>query len=301
VKVLVIQVRQLGDVLLSTPICRALKENLPKVEVHFLTSRIGKEIVSGNPWIDKVIVLEEGFISELKTIFSVLKNKYDAVIDAQRTGRSRRITFLSFSPVRIAFKKKSREFGYNKLIKWEDRGYTAWERLKLLEGLGLNIKDFEKYLPEFYNFEPIKSVKLDKNYVVIVPTARKREKMWEQENFVKLISFFLKETNLTPVVLYGPGEEKLVEAYRRISDVIVPAKPLSIGEAASVIKGALLFVGLNSFASHLSVAVGTKTVVIDKKKSGWFPPLLYVREVYGKAVFPEVKDVERAVLELIGG
>jgi len=299
-RVLVIQIRQLGDVLLSAPLCRALKENLPDVEVHFLTSRIGEEIVAGNPYIDEVITIENGIFEEFRTIFKVIRNRYDAVLDVQRTGRSRRITFFSLSPLRVAFRKGSSGFVYNRFVDWEDRGYTVWERLKLLEGLGINITDYKSYLPEFFNFKPVESLKIEGDYAVVVPTARKREKFWDSEKFKEVIAFLHRDLKLQVIVLYGKGEEREVGKYRNLGGVTVPERALSIGESASVIRGARLFLGLNSFASHLSVSVGTRTVVIDRKHSGWFPELPLVREVYGNGVFPEVEDVKRAILSLIG-
>ncbi len=298
-RVLIIQIRQLGDILLSTPLCRALKENLSSVEVHFLTSEIGKSIVLGNPYIDKILTLSEGIVGEVRAVLTTLRNRYDAVIDVQRTGRSRRITLFSLSPRRIAFKKKNFEIGYNIPIEWENRGYTAWERIKLLEGLGVKVRNYQDYLPEFYNFKPVKNLKLDK-YAVIVPTARKREKMWEVKNFQEIISFIHRKFGIKTVLLYGKGEEEEIKKYKNLQGTIIPERALSIGESASVIKGALFFIGLNSFASHLSVSVGTKTIVIDKKHSGWFPPISLVKEVYGDGTFPNVDSVKKAILELMG-
>ena len=299
-KVLIIQIRQLGDVLLSSPLAKALKENLKNCEVHFLTSRIGSEILKGNPYIDRIVELKEGSLGELRTISFIRKEKYDAIIDVQRTGRSQRLTFLSGTPIRIAF-KKGRNFFYNRLVDWENRGYTTWERLKLLEPLGANLKNYQNYLPEFFNYQEVKGLKLPAEYLVVVPTARKREKMWPAEKFSHLITEIHRELKVPAVLLYGPGER---EVARKVAEntggkVIYPQEPLPIGESATVIRNGIFFVGLNSFASHLSVASGTKTVVIDRKKSGWFPPVKTVKEVYRNGRFPEVSEVLKTVLSLV--
>ena len=299
-KVLVIQIRQLGDVLLSSPLARAIKENLKNCEVHFLTSQVGSEILKGNPYIDRIIPLKEGSLGELRTLSLIRKEKYDAVIDVQRTGRSQRLTFLSGAPLRIAFKKE-RNFFYNRLVEWENRGYTTWERLKLLEPLGVKLRDYRKYLPEFFNYQKVKGLKLPGKYFVVVPTARKREKMWPAEKFSRLITEIYRELKVPAVLLYGPGEKETVKeiAENTEAQVIYPEEPLPIGESAAVIKNGLFFIGLNSFASHLSVASKTKTVVIDRKKSGWFPPIETVREVHGNGSFPEVKEVLKTVLSFV--
>ena len=282
-KVLIIQIRQLGDVLLSSPMARALKEHLKECEVHFLTSPVGSEILGGNPYIDRVVQLKEGVREEIKTLIQIRREKYDAVIDVQRTGRSQRLTFLSGAPLKVAF-KKGRNYFYSRPVEWENRGYTTWERLKLLEPLGLKIENYQRYLPEFFNYREVKELSLPERYFVVVPTARKKEKMWPAEKFARLITEIYRSLKVPAVLLYGPGE---VETVRKVAEeaeakVIYPQKPLPIGESATVIKNGLFFVGLNSFASHLSVASGTRTVVIDRKKSGWFPPTKSVREVFGR-------------------
>lgn len=299
-KILVIQIRQLGDVLLSSPMAKALKEHLKGPEVHFLTSSVGSEILRGNPFIDKTLTIKEEVAQELRITLSVRKELYDAVIDVQRTGRSQRITFFSGAPLRVAFKKSRRNFFYNRLVEWENRGYTTWERIKLLEGIGVKAENYKDYVPEFFNYMEVKSLKLPESYFTVVPTARKSEKMWPAEKFSELIGKLYRKLKIPAVVLYGPGEKEvaLKVAENTNGEVLIPENPLPIGESATVIKGALFFIGLNSFASHLSIASGTKTVVIDKKHSGWFPPLKTVKEVYGKNSFPEVEDVLKAVLSL---
>ena len=109
-KFLIIQLHQLGDILLTSSLCRAVKEHVKEAEVHFLTSPLGTEIVRNNPYIDHIITLEKGIFPELKTILSIRREKYDVLIDPQRTGRTKKISLFSGVKKRIAFKKKRRQF-----------------------------------------------------------------------------------------------------------------------------------------------------------------------------------------------
>ncbi len=295
-KVLIIQLRQLGDVLLSSPLAKAVKEE-KGATVHFLTSPLGAEILKGNPFIDKVIQVKEGILSEIKALRDIRKERYDWVIDSQRTGRSKRITLFSGAPNRVAFKKERENFYYNVLVKWENLGYTVWERLELLKPLGVEVKKSENYFPKFYNYQKVEIP--FKEFISIVPTARKREKMWSLKEFAKLI----EELPLPAYVLYAPGEKGFVEELKKECKVsfYYPEKPHRIGESAFVIKESSLFIGLNSFASHLSVASRKKTVVIDKRSSGWFPKVPWVREVYGNNTFPKSKEVLKEAISLLEG
>ncbi|SMP19020.1 heptosyltransferase-2/heptosyltransferase-3 [Desulfurobacterium pacificum] len=287
-KILLIQIRQLGDVLLSSPLGRVIKEEIPNVEVHFLTSVAGKEILERNPFIDKILTIDKGFIGELKTIFKVYREKYDAVVDIQRTGRSKRITFFSGASVRVAFKRKRENFYYNKLIEWKSYGYTVWERMELLRGIGIN-KPIKKYLPKTYLSEEelkkgreiIEKLRLqERSFFVVVPTSRRIRRAWQPEKFGILATYLSRYTGLKPLVVYAPGEEELAErAYSCIEDGVIIEEPLSIRMLASVISHSAFLLGNDSFASHLSLSLGRKTIVILGPNEGWFPEVKLVIKI----------------------
>ncbi|WP_457679049.1 glycosyltransferase family 9 protein [Thermovibrio sp.] len=277
-KVLIIQLKQLGDVLLSTPLARAVKERL-KAEVHFLTSPLGREIVKNNPFIDEILVLEKGILSEISLISQVRKERYDAVIDAQRTGRSKRITLLSGAPLRIAFKKGKENFYYNRLVKWVNRNYTVWERLELLKPLG--IEEERKLLPDFFltkeeieeGREKLRELGLrPEKFFIVAPTARLPQKRWGSEKFGKLASMVSDYTGLTPLFVYAPGERsEAEESFKSCKGGVLLPTPLPIRKFGALLYHSKLLIGNDSFPSHLSLSLGKKTVVIHGPTEGWFP------------------------------
>ncbi len=294
-KILIIQLRQLGDVLLSSLLARVIKERLNDSAVHFLTSHSGFEIISGNPFIDKILVFD-GF---LKTIDMMRREGYDAVIDVQRTGRSRILTLLSISPKRIAFEKERWNPFYNVPIRWKNHGYTAWERMELLKGLGIETP-VERYMPRiYYGSKYIEKVNLFlkskglSDYFVLVPTARKPEKIWGLENYAVLMDFLVERFNITPVVCYGPNERGIAEAVveKTKHKSILIDSPFSIKEFAVLVGKSKFFIGNNSFASHVAISQRVKTFVITKRQSGWFPPVDWVFEIHGNESFPSVSQV----------
>ncbi len=299
-KALIIQLRQLGDVLLSSPLAKALKENLKKCEVHFLTSPVGSEILKGNPYIDRIIPLKEGGLGEFRTLSIIRKEKYNAVIDVQRTGRSQRLTFFSGAPLRIAFRKPYKNWPYNRTVEWENRGYTVWERLKLLEALNIKLNNPQNYLPEFFNFLET-ALPFSNPYITLIPTSRREDRIWDYRNLSQVVEFIYHKYRLPAAILYGPGEESKILSLKSLikTPVFIPKKVLRIGESAFIIKKSKLFIGFESFGSHLSIACRTKTVVITKKHTGWFPRKDWIREVHSKDSFPEVEKVEEAIEELI--
>ena len=87
-KVLVIRFSSIGDIVLTTPVVRCLKQQKAGVSVHFLTKSSFRSIVEHNPYVDKFYYLHDNLsplIDELK------KEKYDYVIDLHNNVRSLRV------------------------------------------------------------------------------------------------------------------------------------------------------------------------------------------------------------------
>lgn len=84
-KILVIRFSSIGDIVLTTPVVRCLKQQLPGVELHYLTKPAFAGILEPNPYIDKVILLK----ARLKQTIRALKAEgYDMVVDLHHNQRS---------------------------------------------------------------------------------------------------------------------------------------------------------------------------------------------------------------------
>jgi heptosyltransferase-2 len=87
-KLLLIRFSSIGDIILTTPVIRCLKKQLPGVEIHFLTKESFRGILESNPYVDKIHVLAhswEQMIHELKL------EEYDHVIDLHHNLRTMRV------------------------------------------------------------------------------------------------------------------------------------------------------------------------------------------------------------------
>jgi len=105
-KVLIIRFSSIGDIVLTTPVIRALKTQLEDAEIHYATKVQYKSILEFNPYIDKLFLLEKS-LSELIT--QLKQEKYDCIIDLHHNLRTQIIkTALrrrSYSFDKINFKK----------------------------------------------------------------------------------------------------------------------------------------------------------------------------------------------------
>jgi heptosyltransferase-2 len=87
-KVLVIRFSSIGDIVLTTPVVRCLKQQKPNVTVHYLTKKAYGSLLANDPYIDKLFFLQDDLdavIAELK------KEKYDYVIDLHHNLRTLRV------------------------------------------------------------------------------------------------------------------------------------------------------------------------------------------------------------------
>ena len=88
VKYLIIRFSSIGDIVLTTPVIRCLKQQVEDVEVHYLTKPAFASILLSNPYIDKVLTLKEDF---LETISEIKEERYDYIIDLHNNLRTKRV------------------------------------------------------------------------------------------------------------------------------------------------------------------------------------------------------------------
>jgi ADP-heptose:LPS heptosyltransferase len=106
-KFLIIRFSSIGDIVLTTPVIRCLKKQVPGAEIHFLTKSTYLPILISNPYIDKIHYLEQSLqavITELK------REKFDYIIDLHHNLRSMK--------VKDALNVKSSSFDKLNVRKW---------------------------------------------------------------------------------------------------------------------------------------------------------------------------------------
>jgi len=105
-KVLVIRFSSIGDIVLTTPILRCLKEQKPESKIHYLTKSTFSDILSSNPYIDQFFLLDK---SLRRVIKQLQEEQYDFIIDLHNNLRSFKVKQAlekpSFSFRKLNFRK----------------------------------------------------------------------------------------------------------------------------------------------------------------------------------------------------
>jgi len=148
-KILVIQQKMIGDVLVSSIICNNLRTAYPDAKIDYLVYSSTTPVLEGNSSIDNIILFEEKHRKNKKELlnlaFQIRREKYDLLIDAYSKLESWILVLLSDAKRKISYKKPGRNFLYTDNVPFEpfpktNLGLAIERRLSLLEPLDLKIK-----------------------------------------------------------------------------------------------------------------------------------------------------------------
>ncbi|MFW2569467.1 glycosyltransferase family 9 protein [Legionella sp. 29fVS95] len=147
-KILVIQHKAIGDVLVGSILCDNLRRGLPTAKIDYLIHEATESVLRGNKSIDRLVLFRrkhrKSKIEFLKLAFAIRKQNYDLIIDAYSKLESWIIVLLSGANRRISHKKRARNFLYTDPVPFArfshpHLGVIIQKKLSLLNPLSLNI------------------------------------------------------------------------------------------------------------------------------------------------------------------
>jgi heptosyltransferase-3 len=273
--VLIIKLRYIGDVLLATPTVRAIKAVRPDVRVTMMVNRGSEDVLSGNPDLDDIMVLDKGSLAaQWRLIAGLRRRRFDTVIDLTDGDRSAFLSWISGAPVRI---------GFNDEHRWRGRCYTQVVQpvpgvphridrdLEALKPLGIQAgsKDPQCWLtPEEENsgdqlLDQL-GVQRSQSIVILQPGARYWFKAWPPERFAKLADHLTSQYSCQVLIGGSRQDVDLAQEIRQMakSRPVIMAGRTTIKQFAAIAKRSVLFVGSDSGAMHIAAAVGTPLVAL---------------------------------------
>ena len=289
-RILVCQQRQIGDVLLATPVFSLLKKRFPQAEIHLFTEKKCEPLLRHNPFIDKFHLVEKkGFFSQLAFYRAVAAHGFDMVLNLQNLPRCRMMTLFSRAPVRLSMKTGSwKDWIYTHTVP-EVSGYASQSKISLLAPLGI---EWLGEGPELYLLDEERrearsilnscGFREGQKLVVIDSTHRRASKRWPAERYADTIRLLSEHNDtLSFLLLRGPGEEEDIRALRTLclergiapEKLLVPATVPDIRISTACIAEAVLLIGNCSSPRHMAAAVGTPSLVIPGASgTAWILP-----------------------------
>ena len=144
--------RRIGDVLMTTPSIRLLRESFPDAEMTFITESPSDQVLNENPNLQEILLYRkpESIADSLHYFLNLRSRKFDCVIDFYGNPRSALITRFSGAPMRIGFGFRGRRLAYTHPVKISGKvTYSAIDKAQLLRPLGISASDFRlDFFPE---------------------------------------------------------------------------------------------------------------------------------------------------------
>ena len=281
-KILIIQLRRIGDVLLTTPIIEALREHFPSSKIDFLVEKPAYDVLTGNPYLSNIILSDKKLSEQIKLINRIRKQKYNLVFDFLGNPRSAWITFFSKAKYRVGFNFPGRKLAYNICVRKNDKiKYVVDFKLEALKSIGINAtrKKMFFHIPDNAKFfaDNLLHNYINKNRLRIgmAPASRRKARMWPKQYFAEIADRLIEKYNSQIILLWGPGEKQIVEkiaCLMRNKPLIMP--PTDIKQLAAFIEECNVLITNDNGPMHISVAVGTPTVTVygPTNSDNWNPP-----------------------------
>ncbi|MCX5701866.1 MAG: lipopolysaccharide heptosyltransferase II [Candidatus Omnitrophica bacterium] len=287
-RILIVRTDRIGDVLLSTPVIKALRDSYPRAYISMMVSTYAKDIVEGNPYLDEVITYDKdirhrSWLASIKFAQSLKKKRFDLAVILHPTNRAHIITFFAGIPKRIGYDRKS-GFLLTDRIKHEKQFGEKHEleySLDLVRYLGIEPKDKNLFMPinpeserwveELFEKEGIeKKAKL----LAIHPGASCPSKIWPNERFSEVADRLIDRYSFKVLLIAGPKD--IIKAERVLKNMrgnaINLAGKISVSQLASVLKRCALFISNDSGPVHIASAVGTPVIsIFGRNQKGLSP------------------------------
>ena len=295
-KVLFIATRQIGDVLVTTPLISQARELWPDAEFHFLGYRGKLEMLKGNPNITRTIeTSDRPKFTEYLSLFFRLFQRYDLAVVTQPSDRAyfyglaaarQRVGVLGGHPQGITEQDKTRKNKSDKQNAWKkliclhtvDVDYFAQhvitEKLRLLEVFYRNSQDlFSKPIsvsaPTGDPIVPSIAAQLHSPYVVVHPGPLTAYKRWPLAYWQTLLTWITQQ-GWQVLLSASPAKQDLQLNQDILSlfdedtrkHIVDTAGLLSIPQAGTLIRGALAYVGVDTSITHLAAACNTPTIAL---------------------------------------
>ena len=272
-KILIIRFSSIGDIVLTTPVVRCLKQQLG-ADIHFLTKRNFEKILSSNPHIDRVFSIEK----KTSEVIDLLKAEgYDAVVDLHGNLRSLQIKWAlgvrSYTFDKLNFEKW---LMVNLKINRLPNAHIVDRYLKTVEPLG--VKNDGKGLDFFIPKEDEMGLISDAKFQIPTGAAPSNFKL-QTSNFVAFVIGAAHATKRLPtekiidicnqirlpIYLLGGKEDAergALICVKSSSYVVNLCGKLNLNQSASVVRQATKVVTHDTGLMHIAAAFGKDIVSV---------------------------------------
>ena len=321
-KILLIRADYIGDVFLTTHTLKAIRKRFPEAEITFLVSQKSKQILKGNPHIDRVIAyspfwffhtpLKKAWTEFRRVVKTIRAEKFDLAADFR--GDIRNILLLMVLtgiPHRVSFAASGGWFLLSCIAGYQEGMHEAAYHTQISRAMGaftesgtlpkLCVTEKDRLFIRSFLIE--QGISSKEKIAVIQPGARKGLRVWPQERYAAVAKALIKTYGFRVVLTGTPAELPVIHGVQDLlgGRAVVGAGSIkTLQELTALFERSSLFVGVSSGPSHLAASVGLSTALIfgPETLAQWRP--LGNRHAIMKHEFPCSPCNQRRACPLLG-
>jgi lipopolysaccharide heptosyltransferase II len=306
-----VRLRQIGDVLFTTPAIAALRRQFPHAHLTYLVEPAAAPIVAANPHLDEVIVTPRrrgiaGLVVDIRLGRRLRRARYDLAIDFHGGPRASLLTLMSGAPRRIGYNVVGRGWMYTDLVERPRelrRRHSVENQWDLLKPLNVsaptpaaNPLQMSSDRVAQANVDErltVAGVRRDEDLAVIHVSASSPFRRWPLPSFVETVAALAAREGRRVIVTSGPSErdtatgiindarEKLPAGHRHR---VLSCGDFSLAELRALLERSALFIGGDSGPLHLAATTEVPIVAIfgptpSERSAPWRNPALLLESI----------------------
>lgn len=290
-RILISRLRFIGDVVLTTPVIRALKRQYPEAALYYLAEAGPAAVLAHNPHLEEVIVLPDELLparsvltrcrEQARFLRSLRKRRFDLAIDLFGNPRSALLTLATGARYRVGYDVRGRGRAYNVKIRRSASLRVVDAYLDAVRTIGVPADDDHTevhFSAEDTNWAEswLAAREIDgaRPIAALNPGASWPAKTWSAERFAELARGLIEDFNVTVLLVAGPGQRETTAGLNALSGHACPVVETdSLTRLAALIHRCDLCVSNDCGPMHIAVAAGTPTIGLfgPSRPEIWFP------------------------------
>lgn len=271
-KILLINLQGIGDILMTTPFLRALREKYTAAQIDYLCYKENGVLLENDPRINTLLKRhEDNLLSRdfLKTVELIRERDYDLIINLFPAQHSALLTILSNAEYKMGNLWSTASTSNNLAAKKTKKTWDVRENCKnIAEQLGITIKEpatLSLSLEKASENKRHKEIK-NRKIIAINPFAHWISKKWPKEYWQQLIKKITEDKKYYEYVVAVIGTEEDKEEAEEVLGKIEKKRrenwcgKCSLKDLAAALKYTRLFITTDTGPLHVALAVQTKTI-----------------------------------------
>ena len=275
--ILLIRLRRIGDIVMTTPALGILREAFPAASLSYVVEEPFRRLIEGHPQVDRAIVLPSrpGAAAFARFLLSLRHEKFDAAVDFHGGPRAAWMTLFSRARLRVGYETGAKGFVYNRRV---PRASAAGALHSVVNHVNL-VRVLTGSDPEIPRLllpaaRPDEAARIDRllaeagldgsRFAAVHISAGNAFRDWDSSHYLKLIERLRGESGVASLLVGSESDRAKESEILGHSPVPVPslAGRLNLIELREVIGRAALYIGPDSGPMHIAASTRTPIVAV---------------------------------------